>query len=161
MSYKLRGDGYVLFSQPDGGVAQIAPNGLGWSAYQKFLSDGGTVAAADPPLPNQILTTTLAAGISITSTGNQLLNGTYALDQTSQAQLFQIGSFAKTFGFFPSGAGTQDYPDITGTPHTFTPTQFVNLLLACAAFVSAAQTTAAILTAGGAANWPSASATIG
>src|ERR1700722_14001906 len=51
-------------------------------------------AAHDPttPDPNATYATAIAAGIAITSTGTSALNATYALDQTSQDQLYQIAS---------------------------------------------------------------------
>lgn len=113
-----------------------------------------------PATPFDILSEKLNTGLNIVSSGNPLLNATYALDQISQDQLFQIGSFVKVFGFFPSGNANQDYPDITGQPHTFNTTQFVNLLLSVASYVSAAQSTAVILTNGGQANWPNPNKTI-
>jgi hypothetical protein len=124
------------------------------------------IAAPAPPAPTlaqqaaAALATNTAAGIVLTSTGTPALNGTYALDAVSQAQVFQIGLYANQFGAFPSGAGTQAYPDAGAVPHTFGVTAFVAFLKAVAALVSAQNTQAAIMAQGGSPSWPSNLATI-
>jgi hypothetical protein len=106
------------------------------------------------------LATRIAAGITLTSTGNPGLNATYALDAVSTAQIYQIGLFASQFGVFPSGGTTQPYPDATGAPHSFSIDQFVAFLRAVAPLVSALTTQAAIMAHGGPPAWPTQAATI-
>ena len=119
----------------------------GWPPSQRQLSQ-------------EALGARLASGLHITCTGNAAVSGTYALDPTSTAQVFQIGTFAKAFGFFPSGGSTQMYPDSSGSQHTFTVAQFVAFLTALAALVSQLETQAGVVAAGGTPSWPSQSATI-
>lgn len=102
----------------------------------------------------------LAAGLVVTSIGASALNATYGLDQVSQDQLWNIAlGLAAGLGF-PGGASTFAYPDITGTPRTFTSAQFTNLAKAVRDYVFAANTQAAIAAQGGTASWPTATATI-
>lgn len=115
---------------------------------------------AIPPLaPDQVLAEKIAAGITITSTGTPALNATYALDDVSTSQISQLGLYANAFGTFPGGA-TQPYPDVAGVPHVFTVVQFVAFLRAVAPLVSALNTQAGIMRAGGSPDWPAPTAVI-
>jgi len=107
-----------------------------------------------------MLATNIATGIVLTSTGTPALNGTYALDAVSQAQIFQIGLYANQFGTFPSGSTTQAYPDASGVPHNFTVVAFVAFLKAVASLVAAMTTQAGIMAHGGTPSWPPQSAEI-
>lgn len=134
------------------GVAGIAQ---GWTY------DGTTFAAPSlpPPTPDEVLAKKIAAGIAITSAGNPALDGVYALDDVSTAQIYQIGLFASQFDTFPGGA-TQPYPDATGVPHVFTVAQFVAFLRVVAPLVSALTTQAQVMAHGGTPSWPAQTATI-
>jgi hypothetical protein len=120
--------------------------------------------AAPGPTNEQLaaaeLATKLAAGIVITSTSLPAVDGTYALDPVSTAQVFQIGLFASQFGVFPSGGATQMYPDINSVPHSFTVAVFVAFLRAVAPLVSAYENQAGIMAQGGTAIWPTNAAPI-
>src|SRR5258708_6153055 len=61
----------------------IAPT----KAAQKW---SGSAWLAIPLTPLDTLASKLAAGLAIVSTASPLLNGTYALDQTSQEQLWNV-----------------------------------------------------------------------
>jgi hypothetical protein len=124
------------------------------------VDDTGTLIAytPPPPLPVQaatLLAQNLALGIAVTSGSLPVINATYALDAVSTAQVFQIGTFANSFGVFPSGGTVQPYPDILGAPHTFSVPVFVAFLRAVAGLVSALQTQAGIMSNGGTPAWPS------
>lgn len=111
------------------------------------------------PSSNQ-LATKIAAGLAVTSTGAASLNASYALDQTSQDELWNIAlGLASGLGF-PGGASTFSYPDINSVPHSFTATQFTNFAKAIRDYVFALRTQAAIAQAGGTPVWPAASVTI-
>lgn len=133
------------------------PPQFGWTY------DGATYAApvVSTPTPSaaEVLAEKLALGIAITSTGNPSLNATYALDDVSTTQISQLGIYANAFSTFPGGA-TQAYPDINGTPHTFTVAQFVAFLRAVAPLVSAMEMQASIQAHGGSPTWPAQSANI-
>jgi hypothetical protein len=100
------------------------------------------------------------AGLAITSTGTASLSATYALDQVSQSQLYQIASYAHDYGVFPNGGTTMAYPDITGVPHTFNATQIANLLQAVAPYVTTLSVDLQTIQNGGSASWPDPTATI-
>ena len=117
-------------------------------------------AVANKQAATSNLAAKLGAGIALTSIGNAALNATYALDSTSQTQISVIGFWANQFGAFPGGSATQAYPDISGVPHTFTVTQYINFLKAVGGLVAALNTQAQTEAAGGAPTWPSLSATI-
>ncbi len=123
------------------------------------VDDTGSLIAYTPPmsLPQQaqiLLAQNLALGITVTSASLPGINATYALDSVSTAQIFQIGTFANSFGMFPSGNVMQMYPDITSTPHEFTVPVFVAFLLAVAALISNLQTQTGIMSQGGTPTWP-------
>jgi hypothetical protein len=102
----------------------------------------------------------LQNGVAITSISLPTVNATYALDNNSTAQIFQIGTFCNSFGTFPSGGPTQNYPDINGVMHEFNVPVFISFLKAVAALVSNMQTQAGIMANGGVPSWPVQTATI-
>jgi hypothetical protein len=136
------------------------PRNVDYMAYLSWVAQGNTADPAPLPTADQELDTKLANGLALTSTGTPALNGTYALDETSAGQIYQIGLYASQIGTFPSGGTTQAYPDITGTPHTFTIAEFVAFLQAVAALISAMNNQAAIMAHGGTPVWPAQTATI-
>ncbi len=140
-----------------------------WDAHittpSNWAIDSGALVTytAPPSLPTQaqtLLAQKIAAGIAITSTSVPAVNGTYALDQVSTNQIYQIGSFAKTFNIFPSGATTLEYPDISSNFHAFNVAVFIEFLLAVAALVAGLNTQASIMAQGGTPEWPSLSAAL-
>jgi hypothetical protein len=102
----------------------------------------------------------IAQGVAITSTGTPALNATYAIDPTSQSQLFQIVAYATNRGEFPNGQTTFPYPDITGTNHTFTVAALTNLLKAVSPIIYSMQTTLESRLQGNDTAWPSQAVTI-
>jgi hypothetical protein len=133
-------------------------NPSGWAVSAGLLV--AYTPPVPPPTPDQVLAEKLAAGIALTSTGTPALNATYALDDVSTGQIFQIGLYANQFAVFPSGGTTQPYPDIGGVPHSFGIAAFVAFLRAVAPLVSALQTQTAVLAHGGTPSWPTQTATI-
>lgn len=133
--------------------AQIAAVEAVYAAHDPTRGDPAQQAAA-------LLAQKLAEGLALTSTGAPALNGTYALDATSTAQIFQIGLYASQFATFPSGSASQPYPDTSGAPHVFSVAEFIAFLKAVAPLVSGLTTQAGIMAQGGVPNWPSQSATI-
>lgn len=143
--------------------------------WQQFIAkppDGQTRGVVDgmpawvdiaPPTPAQLAATALAdhlaAGIALTCTGNSALDATYALDEVSAAQIYQLGLFASQFATFPGGPA-QPYPDATGVPHVFDVAQFVAFLRVVAPLVSALNTQAQVMAHGGQPVWPAQSAVI-
>lgn len=144
---------------PPGAVVCTQEESLAAGQWSTIV-DGALVIGTPPgPTAEQQsqaeLATRIAAGITITSTNLPAVNGTYALDSVSTAQIFQIGLYADRFGVFPSGGPTQMYPDIAGAPHSFTVAMFVAFLRAVAQLDSALQTQAGVMANGGTPAWPS------
>jgi hypothetical protein len=97
----------------------------------------------------------IAAGIGITSVGTPALDGTYAIDPTSQGDIVAVSAYIGEFGTFPNAQTTLPYPDISGTIHTFPSVlEWAGFAKAVADYVAAIEETANILTAGGSASWP-------
>lgn len=135
------------------------PNPASWAV------SGGTLVPYVPPIPlpqlaQLTLNDYLAQGIAITSLSLPAVNATYALDSTSTGQVFQIGTFANSFGIFPNGTTSLAYPDINSGMHVFTVPVFVSFLLAVASLVSMLQTQTGIMSQGGTPSWPAMSKTI-
>lgn len=139
------------------------PANRDYQDYLQWVADGNTPdAAASVPLPQQAaaeLATRIGNGMALTCTGNAALNATYALDDVSTTQISNLGYYANAFNTFPGGS-TQPYPDIGGTPHTFTVAQFVAFFQAVATLVSGLTTQAGVMAHGGSPSWPSQSRTI-
>lgn len=139
-----------------------------WNARQTGLwaVSSGTLVSYTPPmsLPQQAqiaLAAALAQGIAVTSVTLPVVNGTYALDGYSTGQIFQIGLFAAQFGFFPSGASEQPYPDLTSQIHMFTVPIFISFLHAVAPLIANLQAQAGIMAQGGTPTWPVQTAALG
>lgn len=146
--------------QPQEGEV-LFPDGVGLPTSDQLTQafDGYAAAAAAAGAPATVAAK-LLTGVTLTSTGTPALNAVYALDPVSYSEIFQIGTYANSFGVFPNGASTFEYPDASSEPHTFAVTAFVNLLKAVAPLVAAIQTQGAILAAGGSPTWPAQTATI-
>ena len=159
MTYTLTASGNGVL-RSDGLFIPFDPANTDYQAYLAWVAGGNTATPLPGLTSDQELASRIANGIAITSTSNSALNGTYALDATSQAQIFQIGLYANQFATFPSGGTTLEYPDSSGTPHNFTVVAFVAFLKAVASLVSALTTQAGIMAQGGSPSWPPQSAEI-
>lgn len=138
-------DGFTLATQAE------------FNAARTFLS---TIVQSPQQAANDLLQSKLQTGIALTCTATAAVSGTYALDDISTRQIYQIGLFASQFNTFPSGGVTQPYPDATGNPHTFTIAQFVAFLQVVAPLVSNLTTQAQIMAQGGPPTWPAQTGTI-
>ena len=76
---------------------------------------------------DQELATRKADGIAISCASSPAIDATYALDDRTLATVGSIARDVASGLDFPAGATTYDYPDIEGTPHTFTEPQWVAL----------------------------------
>jgi hypothetical protein len=109
----------------------------GWSATQD--DDGNWTF--DPPAPPPPLTIAQqamaiqAAGMALTSNGTPALNGTYAADDTSWANILAIETSLLAGRGFPGGLNTINYPDKSGAFHNFTAENFTNFAVALRDFV--------------------------
>lgn len=109
----------------------VAP-AVGWSHAAGTFS-----APAAPPAPSlaQQAAELLAQGCSIVSTGTPALNGTYACDAESRAdvQAEMISILVNTA--FTNGGTVLAWPDTAGTSHDFDVTQFKAFVTALGGFV--------------------------
>jgi len=116
--------------------------------YLAFINPAPTAAQKAAAL--------LAAGLAITSTGSSALNGTYACDALSQADIVAVETSLNAGKGFPGGATTFSYPDVSGTLHSFSEASFTDFAAAVRDFVYACKSYAA----GQTTTLPAATATI-
>lgn len=90
-----------------------------WSAL--IAGTFGPIAAYTAPTYNvqQQVRNAIGAGISLTSTGTPALNGTYAIDPASQANINAIITYVLLNSTFPGGGTTLPWYDISGDAHLF------------------------------------------
>lgn len=113
---------------------------VGWIATR--MGNRSWLFSEPPPPPGPTLAVQaaqlLATGLAVTSTATPVLDGTYAVDDTSRADVVAIEtSLNAGKGFPPSGADSFLYPDKAGFFHTFNATDFTNLAAAMRDFVYA------------------------
>lgn len=136
-------DGTSIAQAPGLTPAQIAaavavPSGsipgIGWTeSAGAFTPPGGP---PPPPTLAQQAATSLAAGITITSTSTPALDGTYAATVTAQQQITAEITSILLNDTFADGTTTIEWLDTSGAAHAFTVAQFKTLATAIAAFVS-------------------------
>ncbi|GAB2877661.1 hypothetical protein GCM10027093_11200 [Paraburkholderia jirisanensis] len=68
----------------------------------------------------------LASGIQIVSTSTPTLDGTFACDSLSQADIVAIETSLNAGKGFPGGATTFNYPDVSGVMHAFSESNFTD-----------------------------------
>ena len=104
--------------------------------YASFqaMQNAASSASAVP----QAIAAALAAGIVITSTGNQALNGTYPIDPATQVKLNSAITYIMLNSAFPpASASSMVWYDVSGNAHTFTSVaQFKAFATAFADFVA-------------------------
>ncbi len=83
----------------------------------------------------QLATNALSAGLTITSASTPALNGTYACDPVSQADIVAIETSLNAGKGFPGGTTTFNYPDMAGAMHAFTQANFTNFAAAIRDYV--------------------------
>lgn len=143
------------------GTDGVIEYGTAISSAQKTAIEA-VLAAHDPTKrdPNADLSQKLAAGITITSTATPALNGAYGIDDQSQRFISGTAASIAARSRLPGGGATFGYGDITGAPHNFSSSDFLNFADAVEDYVYNLYATARTLLAGGTAVWPSASITI-
>ena len=117
-------------------VTALSPQpALGW------VYAGGTFAPAPPPppppapTPAQAAAAAFAQGCRLVSRGTAALNGRYALDPASQANVIGVQTRINAGLGLPLGAATIDWPDADGGTHTLTAAQFTALATALSDYV--------------------------
>jgi hypothetical protein len=99
-------------------------------------------------------------GAAITSTGTPALNGTYATDPKSIANITALSTGIAAGKPLPGGGSTFNYPDVSGTMHAFSAVNFLNFATAIEGLVYAAEQALSTLLNGGTATMPSSTLTI-
>jgi hypothetical protein len=94
-------------------------------------------------------------GASITSTGTSAINGTYATDPNSLAQITSLSTGIASGKGLPGGGSTFNYPDATGTMHAFSSANFLNFAAAVEGLIYNAEQALSTLLNGGSASMPS------
>lgn len=77
----------------------------------------------------------VAAGCPVVSTAKPELNGTYAIDAAQQQIITGIATGIAARNRIPGGGATFIYPDVTGTPHNFSASDFLNFASAVEDYV--------------------------
>jgi hypothetical protein len=102
-------------------VTTVSPQPqVGWTA----TLSGTTYTFAAPPAPPaptlaQQAQAALWAGVAITSTSTPALNGTYAIDPSSQMKINSMALFVAVNQKFPGGATSYPWLTMSGTANTF------------------------------------------
>ena len=128
----------------------------------KLTDDAPALAVAQGPIMAVALAVPdPSAGIQITSTSNSALNGTYAIDPTTQNKLTSIAAYVAVNQKFPAGQATLAWPDAAGVLHQgFTTSQFLALGSVIADYVTGVELARTLLSTGNLAEWPATSVTI-
>lgn len=106
---------------------------------------------------DQKISNAFASGLQITSTSTPALNGAYAVDALSQADIVAIETSINAGKGFPGGTPTFNYPDISGKMREFSQTQFTAFASAIRDYVYALKS----VSGGASQNFPENTATIG
>lgn len=126
---------YVADEPQNSGDIAVTYAGIGWT----YANDTFTAPAVVPLVlsPTQTAQNAIAAGLTVTSTSTPVLNGTYALNPTSLADLNGLVTGVMIAGTFPNDAATYDYHDASLVAHTFPSlTEFKAFATAVLNFVS-------------------------
>ena len=113
-AYQLIAGGVVRIS--DGARVPDDVKNPDWRKYQAWLAAANTPLAASPVVNPFVVT--------LTSTGDSALNGTYAVGPDQQRNITAIYAGIKGGDGLPGGGSSFGYQDASGVQHTFSATQF-------------------------------------
>jgi hypothetical protein len=120
----------------------VAASDARWAAYYATLP--AAVQAAFPPPTTPVApplalqaTAYLAAGVAVTFATSTALSATYATTLAAQVKIMAEANWLIKNNTFINGTTTLLLVDATGTPRSFTPTQFAAFEAAYAPYVSA------------------------
>jgi len=159
--------GYVAFRAAGNLPSVILCDGelahVFWLAGQNALARaaGATSLGGQGGMPPADAVELLATlGLTLTSSGNSALDGTYALDQATRANIMAEQVAVNTSAKFTNGTTTKNWPDATGTLHAFDPAHWTPFAEAAGAYYDALFTWAPSFAANPETAPPSSSATI-
>lgn len=115
------------------------PDGV--TAAQGWTYDGHTFAAPPPPPPPTVqeqAAALLAGPVTVACAAVPALDGTYAIDAASQAQIRGIATGISTGLGLPGGGATFNWTDTAGGAHAWPAAQFVAFAKGVMNFVYAA-----------------------
>jgi|SRR5215469_3676589 len=124
--------------------------GAALRAWQAAGAPAPTPYVAPPPTPQQQFDSATASGVTLSWSSSTGLNGTYAVDPTTQNNITAEGVSILMNNAFTNGQQTRYWPELNGTPHQFTVAQFKIFSTAIAAYVDSLNAAMA-----GQAPWPS------
>jgi hypothetical protein len=128
MTYTLIANSNTVIRDADGAFIPDDAGNVDWQAYQAWLAVPNTPTPAASATVSQQATAALAAGITLTCTGNSALNGLYACDNTTLSRITSLV-------LIPPIAFV--YPTMAGVNKTFTSTQFSNFAAAVGGYNNA------------------------
>ncbi len=118
--------------------------------------------AHDPTTPgiDQSYAACIAAGIEITASRAPHINGTYAIDDVSRAEINSVATALAIGQGFPGGVDLFAYPDIDGVLHPFDADAFTAFAGAVRNYCYGLMSTRNVARTGRSVNWTSGKATI-
>ena len=125
----------AITSSADLEAGEVEFNGLATSAELAAAFSGYTAAVAAQQVPINAAAA-LAGGLAVTSTSTSSLNGTYAVDSNTTAEINAEITSILLNTTFTDGTTALAWPDVTGAAHSFNVAQFKALATAIASFVT-------------------------
>jgi hypothetical protein len=148
-AYVLRDDGaWLPWDVGNNQPADIMGGaGTDWKAAGSPTPDP---YVAPPLTPQQQFANALIAGVTLTWSSSTALNGAYAIDTATQANITAESVSVMMNNLFTNGQPQRYWPDQSGMPHQFTIDQFKLFATTIAAYVDSLHAALA-----GQAAWPS------
>lgn len=157
----------IWYSDPSGPTgAEVTCAQNAYNAFNITLFNAQSSAQSEYAIAMQ-------GGISIVSTGDSALTATYSLGtdystgmtfpseaSNELVSLLVTGSGNIANGLFLNGSSSQSWPDISGTMHTFNPTQFTAFARAMGTYVQSLVVAEQSASSGVTTTWPSSEITI-
>ena len=131
-------NGTTIIRTIDGACIPADEGNADYQAYQAWVAAGNTPTPYTPPAPTaaQLAGAAIAAGLSVLSTSTPTLNGTYPCDSSTTSDINVEITSIMLNATFADGSTSIQWPDTSGTFHTFTVMQFKAFATALGVYVS-------------------------